>query len=101
MYIHTRVILKVDSIEQAVPIVEELISLEKEGVMAYDALLCKEVIVLAPVLLIACDNPRASEITNNLGPGSRMFCRICMVSIHNIFKTIIVKIFSSSRLTEI
>ena len=40
-------------------------------------------LVTAPVICMICDNPRASEITNNLGPGSRMFCRICMVSFLN------------------
>jgi len=58
--------------------VEELLSL-KEGIVAYDAFLFKEGLLVAPVLFITCDNPRASEITNNLGPGAKMFCRICMV----------------------
>jgi len=47
--------------------VEELLSLEKEGIVAYDAFLSKEVLLVAPVLFITCDNPRASEIMNNLG----------------------------------
>ena len=68
-----------DSIELAVPMVKELKSLEEEGIIAFDAFLMKEVLVVAPVLCIICDNPRASEITNNLGPGSRRFCRMCMV----------------------
>ena len=54
--------------------------LEQNGTKAYDAHEKKEVLVMAPVLCIIWDNPRASEITNNLGPGSRMFCRMCMVS---------------------
>ena len=60
--------------------VEELVMLEQNGTKAYDAHDKKEVLVMAPVLCIIGDNPRASEITNNLGPGSRMFCRMCMVS---------------------
>lgn len=71
--------MKVDSIDLAPAMVEELLSLEKEGIVAYDAFLSKEVLLVAPVLFITCDNPRASEITNNLGPGAKMFCRICMV----------------------
>ena len=73
-------IIQVDCIELAVPMVEELVMLEQNGTKAYDAHEKKEVLVMAPVLCIICDNPRASEITNNLGPGSRMFCRMCMVS---------------------
>lgn len=57
--------------------------LEEKGITAYDAHEKKKVLVMARILCIICDNPRASEITNNLGPGSRMFCRMCMVS----FKT--------------
>ena len=62
------------------PIVEELKVLESEGMVAYDTSLHAEVLVLAPVLCFTSDNPRASEITNNLGPGSRKFCRMCLVS---------------------
>ena len=75
------VCVKVDCIEMVRPIVEELKTLECDGVVVYDALLRKEVLVVTPILCFICDNPRASEITNNLGPGSRMFCRMCMVSI--------------------
>ena len=71
--------VQVDSIELATPIVKELNALEVEGVVAYDAYLQREVLVIAPVLCFICDNPRASEITSNLGPGSRVFCRKCMV----------------------
>ena len=72
---------QVDSIPMAAPLVEELKNLEKDGVTTYDVFLEREVLVIAPVLCIICDNYRASEVTNNLGPSSRMFCRICMVSI--------------------
>ena len=75
-YIYTQV----DCIELAEPMVKELECLETNGVIAFDAFLSKEVLIVAPVLCFTCDNPRASEITNHLGPGSRMFCRICMVN---------------------
>lgn len=70
---------QVDSIAMTAPLVEDLKSLETQGVRTYDAFLKQEVLVIAPVLCIICDNPRASEVTNNLGPSSRMFCRMCMV----------------------
>ena len=61
----------------AKPLVQEQNILEK-GVIMYDSFLQDDILVVAPVLCIICDNPRASEITNNLGPGSRLFCRMCM-----------------------
>ena len=68
-----------DSIELAAPMVEELNALETHGMIAYDAFLSCEALIIAPVLCVICDNPRASEITNTLGAGSIMFCRMCMV----------------------
>ena len=62
----------------AKPLVQELNILEK-GVIMYDSFLQDDILVVAPVLCIICDNPRASEITNNLGTGSQLFCRMCMV----------------------
>ena len=61
----------------AKPLVQEQNILEK-GVIMYDSFLQDDILVVAPVLCIICDNPRTSEITNNLGPGSRLFCRMCM-----------------------
>lgn len=63
------------------PIVEELKELEFHGLAAYDAYLKTTVLVVAPVICIICDNPRASEVTNHLGPSSKRFCRMCMVRI--------------------
>ena len=65
----------------ASPLVEKLKLLESNGVQAFDAHLQVTVLVVAPVICIICDNPRASEITSHLGPSARMFCRICMVCI--------------------
>ena len=74
---------QVDCIEMSKPIVDELKMLEKDGVPLYDAFLQKEVLAVSPVLCIICDNPRASEVTN-MGPGSKMFCRMCMVHMYTI-----------------
>ena len=68
-----------DCIQIVKPIVDELIMLERDGILLYDAFLRKEVLAFCPVLCLICDNPRASEIVNHMGPGSRMFCRMCMV----------------------
>ena len=59
-------------------IASELTLLE-EGIEAYDALTQGNVIILAPLLCILADNPRASELLNHLGSSARKFCRMCMV----------------------
>ena len=61
------------------PIVDELKLLETDGIVAFDAFLQVKVLVVAPIMCVICDNPRASEVTNTLGLSSRMFYRICMV----------------------
>ena len=63
----------------APPIADELKLLETDGIVGFDAFLQVKVLVVAPVMCVICDNPRASEVTNTLGPSSRMFCQICMV----------------------
>ena len=68
------------SIEMAEAIVGELKILE-EGIEAFDAMLKKDVLVLAPLICILADNPRASEILNHLGGAAKKYCRMCMVSI--------------------
>ena len=67
-------------LEMAKPLAEDLFKLETEGVLTYDAALETEVIVVAPVLCILCDNPRHSEIMNHAGASANMYCRMCMVS---------------------
>ena len=64
------------------PLVEELLSLEREGMEAFDAYHRERVLVVAPIICFICDNPRASEVVNHLGPSSIRFCRICMVGFH-------------------
>lgn len=65
----------------AQPLVDDLKTLEFTGVSAYDAFLGEEVLVIAPVICVICDNPRCAEIMNHSGSSATMFCRVCMVSI--------------------
>ena len=60
------------------PITEDLIVLQN-GVDMYDALLCCNVMVCAPVLACLCDNPRTSEIVGHLRGNPNAFCRQCLV----------------------
>jgi len=60
------------------PLKAELLNLER-GVLMHDVFLAKEVLVVAPVLLVKCDNPRASELLGHMGSSANKFCRICLV----------------------
>ena len=62
------------------PLKNELICLEK-GVFIHDVSLAKEVLLVAPVLLVKCDNPRASELLVHMGSNANKFCRMCLVSL--------------------
>ena len=75
----------VGCLEMVAPIVSDLLMLENEGVMMYDALHGQDVLVVAPVLCAIADNPRASDMLNHMGTSARMFCRMCMV--HIMLKT--------------
>lgn len=67
------------AVDMAGAIASEFTLLE-EGIEAYDALTQQTVVILAPLLCILADNPRASELLNHLGGSARRFCRMCMVS---------------------
>ncbi|KAL5463737.1 hypothetical protein EMCRGX_G032664 [Ephydatia muelleri] len=71
---------KVSAIEMAAPMVEELLHLQNEGMVVYDAYFKCDVIVVPSVLCILSDNPRASEICNHLGSSASLFCRVCMTN---------------------
>lgn len=66
-------------LEIAKPIVEDLLVLENDGVVMFDSLLKVDVLVVAPVLCIIADNPRASEVAGHAGNSAKKFCRICEV----------------------
>lgn len=61
------------------PLAEDLLTLETDGIIAYDAALEEEVLLIAPVLCILSDNPRHSEIMNHAGATANKYCRMCMV----------------------
>ena len=69
----------VSAVDMAQPLAQELCHLEKDGIEAYDVFLDKPVIVVAPLMCILADNPRASELVNHLGSSARKYCRMCMV----------------------
>ena len=65
-------------------IVEELLLLQ-EGIEMYDAYLLQNVLVIAPVLALMGDNPRASEILGHLLGSPNKFFRQCMVYIYHYY----------------
>lgn len=67
------------ALDMATAIVTELTTLDRDGLEAYDALTKQDVVVLAPLMCILADNPRASELLNHLGGSARKYCRMCMV----------------------
>ena len=60
------IINRLSSIDIVQPLVNDLKQLEK-GVMMFDAHMEEEVLVIAPVTVILCDNARASELVNHMG----------------------------------
>lgn len=71
---------KCSALDMTQPLVDDLLKLETSGITVYDVHLGVEVLVVAPVICILCDNPRHAEIMNHAGPSATMFCRMCMVS---------------------
>ena len=69
----------VSVLDMAEPIADELMHLENEDVVVYDAHLDCDVLVVAPLLCIISDNPRSSEVVNHLRGAASKFCRMCMV----------------------
>ena len=70
---------RVNCLQLAEPIVDDLLLLEEQGEFMFDALHGEDVLVVAPVFCILADNPRASELMNHIGTSARMFCRMCKV----------------------
>jgi hypothetical protein len=61
------------------PIVDNLKLLEG-GIRVFDSVLMSEVLVIAPVICLLCDNARSSELLNHLGSKAVKLCRICNTS---------------------
>lgn len=70
---------KMDIMEMMEPLAQELTLLETDGVVVHDAFLEEEVLVVAPLLCVICDNPWASQLLNHLTGSPKRYCRICMV----------------------
>jgi len=70
---------RVGCLKMTDPLVNDMLVLEKEGVVMYDAHIGENVLVIAPVLCAIADNPRASDFVSHGGTSSRKFCRMCQV----------------------
>ena len=68
-------------LKMAESLVDDLLKLEEEGLIAYDAFIGEEVLVVAPVICAIADNARASDFTSHYGTSSIKYCRICQVVI--------------------
>ena len=80
----------VSAVQMMGPIVSELCALE-QGVEVFDEKTQECVLVVAPVLAIMCDNPRASQIVGHMTGRPSKFCRVCLVcypDIHVCFNTV-------------
>ena len=65
------------------PIAQELATLETEGTLVFDAYFQEVVLVIAPQIVIVCDNSRASDLVNHLGNKALKYCCICMASYYH------------------
>lgn len=72
---------RTNALQMSESIVDDLKQLEM-GVRIFDTVLKREVMVVAPVICLLCDNARASELLNHLGSTANKLCRICDVSCH-------------------
>ena len=91
----------VSSLDLSEPIAQQLTALETEGAFTFDASHQETVLVVAPLMCIVCDNPRASELLNHLGSATLKHCPWCMVStmtvLYNIFYLSKTILFQTTR----
>lgn len=72
---------KANMLEMSKPVASEMMLLEDKGIIAYDAFLEKDVLLLPRPLCFISDNPRAAEISSHLGSSAKKYCRKCQVII--------------------
>uniref|UniRef100_A0A1X7V5E9 Uncharacterized protein n=1 Tax=Amphimedon queenslandica TaxID=400682 RepID=A0A1X7V5E9_AMPQE len=65
---------RTNAVQMSEPLVNDLLSLEK-GICVYDYLTKSDILVLAPVISILCNN-----VVNHLGSTAIKLCRICNTS---------------------
>eukprot|EP00731_Ephydatia_muelleri_P004501 Em0002g677a len=71
----------VSPLDLSEPITQQLTALETEGVFnTFDASHQETVLVVAPLMCIVCDNPRASVLLNHLGSAALKHCPRCMTT---------------------
>eukprot|EP00731_Ephydatia_muelleri_P005116 Em0002g1292a len=67
-----------DVLDMTECVAQQLQQLELDGLIVYDSFYKETVLVIAPLLCVICDNPRASQLLNHLGGSAKKFCRFCM-----------------------
>ena len=68
-----------DALQMASPIAADLCRLEL-GIQVHDSFLHTDILVIAPVIGLLCDNAMSSTLLNHLGSTSIKLCRLCTVS---------------------
>lgn len=77
---------KLSALQMAGPMVKDLQKLEK-GIQMFDAFTGSDVLVIAQVMCVLCDNVQAAQLLNHLGSRANKFCRKCMVHVYTNAKT--------------
>ena len=65
------------------PIAQELATLETEGTLVFNAYFQEVVLVIVPLIVIVCDNPRASDLVNHLGSKVLLYLHGKLLSLHS------------------
>lgn len=66
------------AVDMLPPLVDNLCLLE-DGIEVFSAIHNEYVLVVAPILFIACDNPRHSQLGMHKGTNSCFYCRKCLI----------------------
>uniref|UniRef100_A0A1X7UVS3 C2H2-type domain-containing protein n=1 Tax=Amphimedon queenslandica TaxID=400682 RepID=A0A1X7UVS3_AMPQE len=68
-----------DALQMAGPVAADLCRLEL-GIQVHDSFLHTDILVIAPVIGLLCDNAMSSTLLNHLGSTSIKLCRLCTTS---------------------